>query len=107
MGSSLPCQTRSRRYLARIDEVKDIRDNAHAMRVYAFQAHDGQLASDATDIKQWATRRLGELMEEMRKAGSLAKPPIVKGPGRGKKGKTSGFLKPRGFTSKRSLDARA
>jgi hypothetical protein len=47
-----------------------------------------------------AERRLGELMEVARKAGKLAKPPLVKGAGRGKKGKTSGFRKTRGLSLK-------
>lgn len=59
--------------VVRVDEVKDIRDKAHAMRIYAIQAKDPQLASDSTEVKRRATRRIGELMEEQRKAGELAK----------------------------------
>jgi len=48
----------------RVDEVKDIRDKALAMEVYAYQAKDGELVAMAVDIKDRATRRIGELMEE-------------------------------------------
>src|SRR5262245_54136444 len=57
----------------RIDEVKDIRDKAMALELYAYQARDGQLAADATEIKMRATRRVGELMSELREGGQLAK----------------------------------
>lgn len=79
--------------VVRVDEVKDIRDKAQAMRVYAFQAKDGQLAGDATEIKMRATRRLGELMEDQRKAGDLVPSGRRAGPGRGKKGKKVGVKK--------------
>jgi hypothetical protein len=58
-------------------------------------------AGYATEIRKRAERRFGELMEVARKAGKLAKPPLVKGPGRGKKGKTSGFQKTRGLSLKK------
>src|SRR6478672_13171678 len=57
----------------RIDEVKDIRDKAVAMSAYAKQAKDGGLIAHATAIRKRAERRLGELMEDDRKAGKLAK----------------------------------
>jgi len=64
----------------RIDEVKHIRNVAEAMRVYAYQARDGQLAGDAVEIKKRATRKLGDLMEQQRQTGKLAKG--VRGHGR-------------------------
>jgi N6-adenosine-specific RNA methylase IME4 len=57
----------------RKDEVKDIRDKATAMRMYAIQAKDQQLAADATEIQMRATRQIGVMMDEDRKAGRLAK----------------------------------
>jgi N6-adenosine-specific RNA methylase IME4 len=58
----------------RVDEVKAIRDKAVAMEVYAKQARDSRLMADATALRKRATRRLGVLMDERRKAGTLAKP---------------------------------
>jgi hypothetical protein len=55
------------------DEVKKIKDKASAMRMYAIQAKDGELAADTSEFRDRAERRLGELIDEERKAGRLAK----------------------------------
>jgi hypothetical protein len=58
----------------RKDEVADIENKAARMAEYAKRARDGELIGYATEIKKYAERRLGDLMEEDRKAGRLAKP---------------------------------
>mgnify|MGYP002132418700 CR=1 FL=1 len=55
-----------------IDEVKDFRDKAEAMRAYAKQAKNKQLEIDASEIRFRAERRIGELMAAQREAGLLS-----------------------------------
>lgn len=53
------------------DEVKDVRDKAEAMRVYAHQAKNRQLEIDAAEIRIRAERRLGELIVEQKETVGL------------------------------------
>jgi phage N-6-adenine-methyltransferase len=56
-----------------IDEVKDFRDQAEAVRAYAKQAKNKQLEIDASEIRFRAERRLGELMAMQSGSVGLAK----------------------------------
>ncbi len=48
-----------------IDEVKEIRDKAEAMRAYAKQAHESlEMQNDIAEIKIRAERRAGEILSE-------------------------------------------
>jgi phage N-6-adenine-methyltransferase len=54
-----------------LDEVKDVRDMAVAMEIYARQAKDTELSRYAAEIRLRAERRLGEMIDEKRAAGLL------------------------------------
>lgn len=49
-----------------IDEAKEIRDHAEAMRAYAKQANNKELEADAWEIRIRAERRIGELIAAQR-----------------------------------------
>ena len=51
-----------------VDEVKDIRDKAEAMRAYARQANDNDMAIWAGKIKFKAEHRIGQMLEETERA---------------------------------------
>jgi len=55
----------------RVDEAKNIRDTAEAMRLYARQARDMAMELDAWEIRTRAERRLGEMLIAAREAGQL------------------------------------
>jgi hypothetical protein len=69
-----------------VDEAKDIRDKAEAMRVYARQANNKGLEIDAAEIRISAERRLGELIKAQKETVGLNRGVAEKaGPGRGRK----------------------
>jgi hypothetical protein len=51
-----------------LDEVKDVRDKAEALRMYVKQAGESlQMQNDVAEIKLRAERRAGEMLGEMDK----------------------------------------
>ena len=63
-----------------IDEVKDVRDRAEALRHYARQAGNRALEVDASELRLRAERRLGAVMAEMRREGVLRPGPAALAP---------------------------
>ena len=56
-----------------VDEVKDIRDKAEAMRAYAVMAKDVQLELDAAELRIRAERKLGLLLRNAKETGQISK----------------------------------
>jgi hypothetical protein len=50
-----------------VAEVKDIRDKAIAMAVYALQAKNNELKAEAEVIRLYAERGLGQMMQEQKR----------------------------------------
>ncbi len=74
MSSELVLFDSAREALAaavRIDEVKDVRDHAERMKLYARQAKDKTLLANASELQLRAERRLGELLEAAKDAGEI------------------------------------
>src|SRR3954464_8417956 len=66
-----------------ITEAKAVRGKAITIQVWAHQAKDPELMGRAVQARMWAERRIGELIEEQRAAGKLAKGRRGKKKGRG------------------------
>jgi hypothetical protein len=75
------------RYRLRIDEVKEIRDRARALEVYAAQALNMDAERQAIEIRIGAERRAGEMLSEMKKTGE-------RDSGRGNRKAASGATSP-------------
>jgi len=56
-----------------VDEVKEVRDEAARMKLYAKQAKNRALEADAAAIRMRAERRVGQMMEAQKKSVGLAK----------------------------------
>lgn len=65
---------------SRVDEVKNIRDKAEALRVYGKQVKDEELERWAAEIKFRAMRRLGELSKVLEKGHGTGKQGKIKSP---------------------------
>jgi hypothetical protein len=55
-----------------VDEVKDLRDKAEAMRIYGMQAKNKTLEIDAAEIRIRAERRLGEMIAAQKSSGGMS-----------------------------------
>lgn len=57
--------------LVKVDEIKDVRDQAERIRLYGQQANDRTIIADATEVIMRAERRLGELLRSAHETGQL------------------------------------
>lgn len=77
MTTTLRRFSAARRALAEarnIDEVKDVRDKAEALRAYAIQRGEShEMQNDIAEIKVRAERRIGELIPQMQERGELVR----------------------------------
>jgi len=62
-----------------VDEVKDLRDKAEAMRIYAMQAKNKTLEVDAAEIRIRAERRLGEMISKQKETVGLNRGTVING----------------------------
>ena len=62
-----------------VDEAKDVRDKAEAMRIYARQAKNRQLEIDAAEVRLRAERRLGEMLRDQKETVGLNRGTAGKG----------------------------
>jgi N6-adenosine-specific RNA methylase IME4 len=73
----------------RVDEAKSIKDKAEAIKLYLrTQRASREAVNDAGEITIWATRRMGELLEEQKRSGARASG----SPGRPRKGSQAASL---------------
>ena len=54
-----------------VDEIKDLRDKAYALQLYASQAKNLEAERRAVEIRLWAERKTGQLIGEEKRAGTL------------------------------------
>lgn len=62
-----------------VDEVKEVRDRAEALRHYARQANNRDLEIDAAEIRFRAERRIGELIIDQKQAEGLNRGSLRRG----------------------------
>src|SRR5260370_41464534 len=65
-----------------VDEVKDVRDIAMAMRLYAKQAKNRDLEADAYELRVRAERKLGEMIAAQKETVGLNRGALVGGTSR-------------------------